>query len=283
MITEPMRSSSEEGKSKTARFRGMKQQGQKIVVLTGYDAPTAKAEEESGVDIILVGDSVGTNLLGYASERDVTLADMCHHVGAVRRGAPRTAIIADLPFRSYDTPEIALANSRKLIAAGADIVKFEGPRPEIVEALAGDSIEVCCHLGLEPQHHNDKRLKGRKAEEAVRLVRDAIALDGAGMAMLVLELVPEEVADRVTQSIMSPTIGIGAGRKTDGQVLVITDVLGFGPANFQHNRRYQDLGRLISEAVRAYAGDVRSRNFPAQENVFPMDRDELAIFLNKRL
>jgi 3-methyl-2-oxobutanoate hydroxymethyltransferase len=268
--------------TKIARFLDMKRHGLKIAVLTGYDAPTAKAEAEGGVDMILVGDSVGTTMLGYASERDVTLADICHHVGAVRRGAPHIAIIADLPFRTYDTPEIALASSRMLIAAGADIVKFEGPRPEIVEALAGASIGVCCHLGLEPQHHDDKRLKGRKAEEAMRLLRDAIALDRAGMALLVLELVPEEVADCITKSVKAPTIGIGAGRKTDGQVLVIADVLGFTPANFQHNRRYQDVGRLMLDAAKAYAGDVRSRKFPAEENVFPMDRDELAILLNKK-
>lgn len=260
----------------------MKRQGQPIAVLTGYDAPTAKAEEKSGIDIILVGDSVGTNLLGYASERDVSLADMCHHVGAVRRGAPQTVIIADLPFRSYDTPKIALASSRMLIAAGADIVKFEGALPGIVETLAGASIEVCCHLGLEPQHHDSKRLKGRRADDALRLLRDAITLDRAGMALLVLELVPEEVADCITKSVKAPTIGIGAGRKTDGQVLVITDVFGFTQTNFQHNRRYQDIGRLMLEAAKAYAGDVRSGNFPAEENVFPMDKDELAIFLNKK-
>jgi 3-methyl-2-oxobutanoate hydroxymethyltransferase len=268
--------------TKIARFRDMKRQGQKIAVLTGYDAPAAKAEEESGVDIILVGDSVGTNVLGYASEREVTLADMCHHVGAVRRGAPQTAIIADLPFRSYDTPGMALTSSRMLIAAGADIVKFEGPRPEIVETLAGASIAVCCHLGLEPQHHENKRLKGRKAGDAMRLLRDAIALDGAGMALLVLELVPEEVADCISKSVKAPTIGIGAGRWTDGQVLVITDVLGYGQANFQHNRRYQEVGRLMREAVQAYVTDVRSKNFPAAENVFPMDKDELALFLKEK-
>ncbi|HUZ91221.1 MAG TPA: 3-methyl-2-oxobutanoate hydroxymethyltransferase, partial [Methylocella sp.] len=160
--------------------------------------------------------------------------------------------------------------------------KFEGPRLEILDALAGASIEVCCHLGLEPQHHEDKRLKGRKAEEAMRLLRDAIALDGAGMAMLVLELVPEEVADLVTKAVKAPTIGIGAGRKTDGQVLVISDVLGFGPTNFRHNRRYQDVGRLMREAVKAYAADVRSESFPAEENVFAMDKNELAIFLNQK-
>ena len=267
--------------TKIAQFRDMKRQGQPIAVLTGYDAPTAKAEAESGVDIILVGDSVGTNLLGYASERDVTLADMCHHVGAVRRGAPDTAIVADLPFRSYDTPESALTSSRMLIAAGADIVKFEGARPEIVKALRAASIAVCCHLGLEPQNHDNKRVKGRKAKDALGLLHDAIVLDEAGMALLVLERVPEEVAGHVTQSITAPTIGIGAGRKTDGQVLVITDVLGFTQTNFQHNRRYGDVGRLMREAVKAYVSDVRSKNFPAKENVVFMDRNELAIFLNK--
>jgi 3-methyl-2-oxobutanoate hydroxymethyltransferase len=267
---------------KISRFFAMKRKGQPIAVLTGYDAPTAKAEEAAGVDIILVGDSVGTTMLGYASERDVTLGDMCHHVGAVRRGAPKTTIVADLPYRTYDTPEIAVKSSRLLIEAGADIVKFEGARLEIVEALGRATIEVCCHLGLEPQHHDDKRLKGRTAEQAMRLLRDAAALDGAGMALLVLELVPEEVADHVTRSIKAPTIGIGAGRKTDGQVLVISDVLGFTPANYHHNRRYQEVGQLMLEAAKAYVSDVRSKNFPAEANRFCMDEDELAIFLKDK-
>ncbi|MGH6934592.1 MAG: 3-methyl-2-oxobutanoate hydroxymethyltransferase, partial [Methylocella sp.] len=150
---------------------------------------------------------------------------------------------------------------------------------DIVEALARASLEVCCHLGLEPQHHDDRRLKSRKAKDAARLLADAIALDGAGMAMLVLELVPEEVAGHVTRSIAAPTIGIGAGRKTDGQVLVISDVLGFTSANYHHNRRYQEVGRLMLEAAKSYVLDVRSRNFPAEANRFCMDADELAIFL----
>jgi 3-methyl-2-oxobutanoate hydroxymethyltransferase len=264
-----------------AHFREMKRRGESIAVLTAYDAPTARAEEAAGVDIILVGDSVGTALLGYSSERDVTLAGMCHHVGAVRRGAPKTKIIADLPFRSYDTPEGALKSARSLIAAGADCVKFEGARPDILGALAGASIEVCCHLGLEPQHHEGKTVKGRKAAEAARLLRDAIALDKAGMAMLVLELMPEEVAEKVTKSVAAPTIGIGAGRKTDGQVLVITDVLGFTRGNYRHNRRYQEFGRLMAEAAQAYVEDVRSKNFPAEENLFSMDKGELASFLKE--
>ncbi|MGH6796499.1 MAG: 3-methyl-2-oxobutanoate hydroxymethyltransferase, partial [Methylocella sp.] len=202
--------------------------------------------------------------------------------GAVRRGAPKTTIIADLPYRSYDTPGIAVKSSRRLIEAGADIVKFEGPRTGILDALAGASIEVCCHLGLLPQHHDDKRLKGQTAADAARLLADAVALDAAGMAMLVLELVPEEVADRVTKSVMAPTIGIGAGRKTDGQVLVISDVLGFTPANFHHNRRYQEVGQLMREAAKAYISDVRSKNFPAEANIFRMDAGELAIFLKDK-
>lgn len=265
--------------SKTARFREMKRKGQPIAVLTAYDAPTAKAEAEAGVDIILVGDSVGTTMLGYASEREVTLADMCHHVRAVRRGAPNTAIIADMPYRSYETPEAALKTAGVLVEAGGDIVKFEGARPEIVEALGAAAFEVCCHLGLEPQHHEDKRVKGRKADAAMHLLRDAKRLDEAGMAFLVLELMPEEVAAEVTRSIAAPTIGIGAGRQTDGQVLVITDVLGFTPANYHHNRRYEEVGKLMHQAAQAYVADVRSKDFPAEANVFPMDQDELAIFL----
>jgi 3-methyl-2-oxobutanoate hydroxymethyltransferase len=263
---------------KTAGFLDMKRKGAPIAVLTAYDAPTAKAEADAGVDAILVGDSVGVAMLGYASERAVTLADMRHHVGAVRRGAPESIIIADLPYRTYETPAAAVASSRALIEAGADIVKFEGFRAGLVEALAAESIEVCCHLGLEPQTHEQKRIQGRLAEEAARLVRDAIVLDKAGMGMLVLEMIPEEVAGRVTQSVRAPTIGIGAGRLTDGQVLVITDLLGFSEKNFRHNRRYEEFGRLARAAAKAYVRDVHGKTFPGEDNVVHMDKDQLAGF-----
>jgi 3-methyl-2-oxobutanoate hydroxymethyltransferase len=242
---------------KTQAFLDMKRQGRPIAVLTAYDAPTAKALAEAGVDILLVGDSVGANMLGYASEQDVTLADICHHLRAVRRGAPDAAIIGDLPFETYETPDMAVESARRLVEAGADIVKFEGFRPDIVEALTAASIEVCCHLGLEPQHHAEKRIKGRSAQEAAKLMRDAIRLDEAGMALLVLELIPEELAAEVTKAVKAATIGIGAGRGTDGQVLVITDALGFTPANYRHNRRYQEVGRLMLETGRAYVAEVR--------------------------
>jgi 3-methyl-2-oxobutanoate hydroxymethyltransferase len=263
-----------------ARFFEMKRQARPIAVLTAYDFPTAKAEAEAGVDLILVGDSVGTNVLGYASEQDVQLADIAHHVRAVRRGAPETPILADLPYRTYETPEMAAINARALRDAGADIVKFEGARPEIATAIINAGIPVCGHLGLEPQTHLDKKLRGRSAAEATQLVRDAITLDKAGIAMLVLELIPEVVAARVTQAINAPTIGIGAGRHTDGQVLVITDLLGVTGASFRHNRRYAELGPQIATAMTSYVHDVRARAFPTEANIFAMPEDALLTFEN---
>lgn len=262
----------------SARFREMKQQARKIAMLTAYDAPTARAQEAAGIDLILVGDSVGTNMLGYASEKDVQLADIAHHTRAVRRGAPDTYIVSDLPYATYDTPAQAVASARVLVEAGADMVKFEGALPDIVRALKGAGIAVCCHLGLEPQHHEEKRLKGKTAVEARKLVADARALDEAGMDMLVLELVPEEVAAAVTAVVAAPTIGIGGGRRTDGQVLVIVDVLGFTEAAFKHNRRYAEVGKAMREAAAAYVADVHSGAFPAEANAFKMPREEREIF-----
>jgi len=261
-----------------ARFLEMKRQGQPIAVLTAYDYPTAKAEAAAGVDLILVGDSVGTNVLGYASEQEVQLSDIAHHVRAVRRGAPQTPILADLPYRTYETPELAVANARTLRDAGADMVKFEGARPEIAAALVAAGIPVCGHLGLEPQNHLDKKLRGRSAAEAAQLVENAIALDQAGISLLVLELIPEEVAARVTRAVAAPTIGIGAGRHTDGQVLVITDLLGLTGTNFRHNRRYAELGPLIGTAIADYVRDVHRRAFPSEANSFPMPKEALLAF-----
>ena len=263
-----------------AHFLDLKRRARPIAVLTGYDYPTAKAEAAAGVDLILVGDSVGTNVLGYSSEQEVRLEDIAHHVRAVRRGAPQTPILADLPYRTYETREAAVANAQALRDGGADMVKFEGARPEIAAALIAAGIPACGHLGLEPQTHLDKKLRGRSAEEAAQLLRDAIALDKAGIAMLVLELIPEEVAKRVTAAIGTPTIGIGAGRFTDGQVLVITDLLGLTGTSFRHNRRYADLGPVIETAVSAFVRDVRDHAFPTAANSFAMPKDALLTFEN---
>lgn len=262
-----------------ARFFEMKRRAEKIAMLTAYDAPTARAQAAAGVDVILVGDSVGTNMLGYASEREVQLADIAHHTRAVRRGAPDMFVIADLPYATYQSPEQAAANAKILVDAGADMVKFEGPLPEIVRAIKGAGIAVCCHLGLEPQNHEEKRLKGKTAAEARKLVADSKALDAAGMDMLVLEVIPEDVAEAATKAIKAPTIGIGGGRKTDGQVLVIVDVLGFTDANFKHNKRYAEVGAAMRQAAAAYVADVKSGAFPAESNAFKMPKEEREAFM----
>ena len=268
--------------SNASTFLDMKRRGEKIVVVTAYDAPTARLEVEAGVDIILVGDSVGVNILGYAHEREVTLADMAHHIAAVRRGAPHVYIIGDLPYATYDTPEQATQSSRILREAGANCVKFEGARPEIVRALTVAGFDVCCHLGLESQHHDVKRRQGKTALAAARLYDDALALDAAGQKFLVLELVPQELAARVTRAIKAPTIGIGAGAETDGQVLVINDLAGITEREFKHNRRYGAVGAALREAVASYARDVRAGLFPAEEHVFHMADDERAAFESLR-
>jgi 3-methyl-2-oxobutanoate hydroxymethyltransferase len=256
----------------------MKRRGEKIVALTAYDAPTARIEAEAGVDIILVGDSVGTNVLGYSHEREVTLADMTHHIAAVRRGAPSAYIIGDFPYATYVTPLQALESARALRAAGADCVKFEGARPELVRELVTHGFAVCGHLGLESQHQSEKRRQGKTAEAARKLLRDALAMDAAGQTFLVLELVPEELAARITQSVRAATIGIGAGAATDGQVLVVNDLAGINEREFKHNRRYAELGETLRKAVSHYARDVREGRFPGPEHAFHMAEDERAAF-----
>lgn len=259
-------------------FLDMKRRGEKIVVVTAYDAPTARIEAEAGVDIILVGDSVGVNVLGYAHEREVTLADMAHHIAAVRRGAPEIYIIGDLPYATYDTPRQAIESSRLLREAGADCVKFEGAQPDIMRALTAAGFDVCAHLGLESQHHDVKRRQGKTAEAAAKLYQDALALDAAGQKFVVLELVPQELAARITQAIGAPTIGIGAGAATDGQVLVVNDLAGITAREFKHNRRYGAVGAALREAVSAYARDVRAGVFPAEAHAFHMADEERSAF-----
>lgn len=268
--------------SNASTFLDMKRRGEKIVVVTAYDAPTARIEVEAGVDVILVGDSVGVNILGYAHEREVTLADMAHHIAAARRGAPHVYIIGDLPYATYDTPRQAIESSRRLRDAGADCVKFEGGQPELVRALTAAGFDVCCHLGLESQHHEVKRRQGKTAQAAAKLYDDALALDAAGQAFLVLELVPHELAARVTRAIRAPTIGIGAGAATDGQVLVVNDLAGLTERDFKHNRRYGAVGAMLADAVAAYARDVRAGLFPAETHAFHMADDERAAFESLR-
>ena len=249
--------------------------GEPIAVLTCYDYPTARCQDEAGVDIIFVGDSVGTNVLGYSSEKEVTLEDMAHHLKAVRRGVEHAYLLADLPYGTYDTPEQAAASASRLTALGADGVKLEGFRPDVVRRLVAEGIEVCAHLGLNPQLHARKGLRAKTAAAAAQLVSESIELQAAGAWIIVYEMIPEEVGRIATERLSIPTIGIAAGRYTDGQVLVAPDLLGINTFDLRHVRRYDDLHGRTVRAFEGYIADVRSGGFPDAGNVRHLDEAEL--------
>ncbi len=249
--------------------------GEPIAVLTCYDYPTARCQDEAGVDIIFVGDSVGTNVLGYSSEKEVTLEDMAHHLKAVRRGVEHAYLLADLPYGTYDTPEQAAASASRLTALGADGVKLEGFRPDVVRRLVAEGIEVCAHLGLNPQLHARKGLRAKTAAAAAELVSESIELQDAGAWIIVYEMIPEEVGRIATERLSIPTIGIAAGRHTDGQVLVAPDLLGINTFDLRHVRRYDDLHGRTVRAFEGYIADVRSGGFPDAGNVRHLDEAEL--------
>jgi 3-methyl-2-oxobutanoate hydroxymethyltransferase len=230
------------------------------------------------VDAILVGDSVGTNVLGYASEQEVTLADMVHHTRAVARGVQSAFLIADLPFRSADEPFQAETNARLLLENGADCVKLEGwgEKRFVVEHLAKKKIAVCAHIGYNPQVHGMKaKIFGASAAEAHALIESARALQEAGAVLIIMEKLPEEVAGIITESLTIPTIGIGSGRRCNGQVLVVNDILGISPRAFKHARAFANFHALAQVAVRGYTDAVENREFPAEENFRHIDAREL--------
>jgi 3-methyl-2-oxobutanoate hydroxymethyltransferase len=261
-------------------FRAKKQAQQKITMLTGYDYPTACLEDQAGIDIILVGDSVGTNVLGYASEREVTMADMVHHLKAVRRGVAQAYLLVDLPYQSYDTPQLALENATTLLAHGADAVKLEGgiEQVETIRHLSAQGISVCGHIGFTPQtlHHPGRkaRVQGRSFSQATALLESAIAVEQAGVELIVLELIPEPLGKAITECLRIPTIGIGAGRFCDGQVLIIHDLLGLTPFHLRFVKRYQQSRELTLQAMTQYKHDVEQGLFPSDEMAFEMDEDE---------
>ena len=254
-------------KKTAAILKEKKVRGDKITMLTCYDYPTAQWQEEEGIDVIHVGDSVGTNVLGYESEKEVTLDDIRHHLRAVRRGVTTAYLLADLPYGTCEDSLSALQSARVLLANGVDGVKLEGYKPEIIAHLVKHGIEVCAHLGLNPQIHVKKALQARNAESAMELLRQSVALQEAGAFMLVYELVPEEVAAEISTCLDIPTIGIGAGRFTDGQVLVVLDMLGINTFDLRHNRRYEEIRQRGTAAIRAFVKDVSLGRFPGVENV----------------
>ena len=216
------------------QFRAMKTRGEKIAMLTAYDYPTARLLDEAGVDVLLIGDSVGMVVLGYPDTTLVTMDEMVHHTRAVARGATRALILADLPYRSYETPEQAVVNARRLIEAGAQAVKLEGGTARVpqIRALVAAGIPAMAHIGMMPQNvriEGGYRIKGKTPEQADALIADAAAVQEAGAFGILLELVVPEVARRITGSVHIPTIGIGAGAACDGQVLVVHDLIGLFP------------------------------------------------------
>jgi len=245
-----------------------------LVWVTAYDYPFAVQIEAAGVDTILVGDSLGNTALGHAGTQPVTLDDMVRAARAVARGAPRTLRVVDLPFLTYTTPADAVCAARRLVQDGAaDAVKLEGGAhvaPQI-RALTQFGVAVVAHLGYTPQSASllGRRVQGRGSEAAQRLVDDANAVVEAGAVAVVLEQVPAELGARVTAAVPVPTIGIGAGSATDGQVLVLTDLLGLTVGRVpKFVRPYAALGEAARDAVARYAADVRAGTFPAPEHAF---------------
>ncbi|HZP55948.1 MAG TPA: 3-methyl-2-oxobutanoate hydroxymethyltransferase [Dehalococcoidia bacterium] len=267
-----------------ADIRQMKPRGEKIVMMTAYDYPTARLVEQGGADVILVGDTLGMVVLGYDSTLPVTMDVMIHHTKAVVRGTERALVVGDLPFLSYQTGwQDAMKNAGRMMQeTGCGAVKLEGGvrSAETVQKLVEAGIPVMGHIGLTPQSVNQLggfKVQGRTPAAAVQLMHDAQALEQAGAFAIVLETIPAPLAAILTERLTVPTIGIGAGPACDGQVQVFHDLLGLFDAFVpKHARRYADAGTLIREAVAHYAEDVRSGAFPTEKESFRMDPAALA-------
>ncbi len=259
----------------TTKLKQMKQAGEKFTCLTAYDASFARAQEEAGVEVILVGDSLGMVVKGQASTLSVSMDEMVYHTANVSRVCQKSLIMTDLPFAADITKEQAYSNSARLISeGGAHMVKIEGGAAmlETVQFLAQRGVAVCSHLGLLPQSvykMGGYRIQGRTPEEAEQILKDAIELEQAGVDLLLLECVPAELATRITQSVTIPVIGIGAGADCDAQVLVCYDMLGLthgNPASFVKN--FLPETNSIQDAFKAYVEQVKNGQFPGSEHTF---------------
>lgn len=252
------------------KIRSMK--GGRIVCVTAYDAPTAKVADTAGVDLILVGDSVGNVVLGYSSTLPVTLKDMVHHTAAARRGCKRALLAADMPFGTYQpSPDKAVESAVALVQAGAEAVKLEGDFCEAIRLLVKTGIPVMGHIGMTPQsvhQFGGYRVQGR-GKQSQALLDLACRIEDAGAFCIVLELVPSVVAEEITAKLSIPTIGIGAGVHCDGEIQVFHDILGLvGGHPFKHTRRFANGYEMMVSALKEYAEAVRDRRFPTEENSF---------------
>jgi 3-methyl-2-oxobutanoate hydroxymethyltransferase len=251
------------------KVRSMK--GERIVCVTAYDTPSARMADAAGVDVILVGDSLGNAVLGYENTLPVTLEQMVHHTSAAAAGCEFALLVADLPFGTYQSSSgQAVDSAVALVKAGAEAVKLEGSYTEAIEAIVRAGIPVMGHVGMTPQSVNafgGFRVQGR-GDRAELVVQAAKAVEEAGVFSMVLEVIPGVVAKRVTASVGVPTIGIGAGLDCDGEIQVWHDVLGISTESFKHAKPFLEGNRLITEALKSYAEAVRNRTFPGDENTF---------------
>ncbi|EIJ36656.1 3-methyl-2-oxobutanoate hydroxymethyltransferase [Thiothrix nivea] len=255
-------------------LRKMKREAEKIAMLTAYDASFAKVLDDQGVDVVLVGDSLGMVIQGHDTTVPVSMDDMVYHTRAVTKMCQRALVIGDLPFMSYTSPDLALRNSARLMQdGGAHMVKLEGGAPQVatVSQLAHHGVPVCAHLGLQPQSVHKLggyRVQGRDEAVARQMLDDAKALQDAGADLLVLECVPVTLAEQITQALEIPTIGIGAGRECDGQVLVLHDMLGISPRAPKFSHDFIGSGATIAQAVTAYVQAVKAGTFPEDQHCF---------------
>ena len=268
----------------TATLRDKKFQHQPITCLTAYDYASARLVDEAGIDIVLVGDSLAMTMLGYDNTLSVTTDEMLHHARAVRRGVKNAFLIVDMPYGSYHlSPDEAVRNAARFVKeGGAEAVKVEGgeKRAELIRRIIDAEIPVAGHIGLTPQSVNvmgGYKVQGKSLAAIEQLMRDAVALDRAGVACIYLEGIPREVAAMITAEVQTPTIGIGAGRECDGQVLVFHDILNmtFGaPAKFV--RHYGDAAALITHAVQEFRADVISHQYPSDKESYHLPRETQA-------
>ena len=255
-------------------LRKMKREGDKIAMLTAYDASFARVLDTQGVDVILVGDSLGMVIQGHDTTVPVTMDEMVYHTRAVTMASQRALVIGDLPFMSYTSPDMALRNSARLMQEGrAHMVKLEGGAPQVatVAQLAHHGVPVCAHLGLQPQSVHKLggyRVQGRDETVAKQMLADAQALQDAGADMLVLECVPVSLAQQISQALEIPVIGIGAGRECDGQVLVLHDMLGISPRAPKFSQDFIGDGATIPQAIAAYVQCVKAGTFPQDQHCF---------------
>ena len=268
-------------KTTVADFLSMKKNGEKITMVTAYDYSTAKLIDNSGINSILVGDSLGMVMLGYPDTVSVTMEDMLHHVKAVSRGTENALVICDMPFMSYQTSVYdAVVNAGRLMKEGrAGAVKLEGGKEyaEHVRAIVNASIPVCGHIGMTPQSVNafgGFKVQGKTEEAARKLIEDAIALQEAGAFAIVIECVPHKLAEYISEILSIPTIGIGAGNGCSGQVLVYQDMLGmYSDFTPKFVKKFANVGKVMTDAFKSYSDEVKTGQFPTEEHSFKIDDD----------